>query len=54
MKLHCSDDPCKNNGTCHDQFDNYTCDCIAGFTGDQCQGKILINLHVLIHITTVY
>ena len=39
VMLHCSDNPCKNNGTCHEHFDNYTCDCLPGFTGDQCQGK---------------
>ena len=39
MKLLCSGNPCKNNGTCDEHFDNYTCDCLPGFTGDQCQGK---------------
>ena len=54
VKLLCSDNPCNNNGTCIDDFGNYTCVCLPGFTGDQCQGKILINLLVLINITAVY
>jgi len=28
---------CKNNGTCVDDINSYHCECIPGFTGDECQ-----------------
>ena len=40
VKLHCYDNPCKNNGTCHNHSNNYTCECRPGFMGEVCQGKI--------------
>ena len=44
VKLHCYDNPCKNEGKCHDHSDNYTCECLPGFLGDQCHGKTVMNL----------
>ena len=35
---HCYDSPCKNNGTCHNQLENYTCSCVEEFTGQNCEG----------------
>ena len=32
----CDPNPCQNNGTCHDGVNNYTCECMPGFTGDNC------------------
>ena len=34
----CYNSPCKNNGTCHNLADNYTCTCPAKFTGRNCEG----------------
>ena len=31
---------CKNNGTCHDLVNNYTCSCQAGFNGSYCYHNI--------------
>ncbi|XP_053377649.1 sushi, nidogen and EGF-like domain-containing protein 1 isoform X3 [Mercenaria mercenaria] len=33
----CSTDPCKNNGTCVEGADNYTCSCADGFRGRNCE-----------------
>ena len=29
--------PCDNGGTCLETNDTRTCDCIAGYTGDNCE-----------------
>lgn len=33
----CQSTPCKNNATCNDHVDNYTCSCASGFTGRNCE-----------------
>ncbi|XP_045165701.1 brevican core protein-like [Mercenaria mercenaria] len=33
----CSTDPCRNNGTCVEGADNYTCSCTDGFRGRNCE-----------------
>ena len=33
----CSSSPCENGGTCIDEIDYFTCQCMAGYTGDQCE-----------------
>ena len=32
----CLSKPCKNNSTCVEQLETYTCKCPRGFTGKQC------------------
>jgi len=32
-----SESPCQNQGTCTDQVNGYTCECVAGFIGDDCE-----------------
>ena len=32
----CYPSPCKNNGTCVDGVNNYTCACVPGFEGKNC------------------
>ena len=32
----CKSSPCKNNGTCNDDINSYTCTCLAGFAGQDC------------------
>ena len=33
----CDPVPCQNGGTCTDQLNGYTCTCVVGYTGDNCQ-----------------
>lgn len=37
----CEPEPCKNNGTCSPNKDEYTCDCTGlGYFGDHCEIRI--------------
>ena len=33
----CATNPCLNNGTCVDLFNNYYCNCSAGYNGSHCE-----------------
>ena len=33
----CSTNPCQNGGTCADGVNEYTCTCVTGYNGDNCQ-----------------
>ena len=33
----CSSSPCQNDGTCTDEVNGYTCSCVAGYTGTNCE-----------------
>ena len=32
----CGSNPCENGGTCTDQVNAYTCECVDGYTGTDC------------------
>ena len=56
----CASSPCQNGGSCIDALNAYSCNCILGYEGDNCEiGKILQNLvlflvyHMLILIAMV-
>ena len=36
----CQNDPCQNGGTCEDEIGRYTCQCLDGYTGINCQTNI--------------
>ncbi|XP_070180749.1 fibropellin-3-like [Littorina saxatilis] len=36
----CDSGPCQNGGSCEDLVSTYTCHCLAGYTGDNCQTDI--------------
>ena len=45
----CYPSPCKNNGTCIDGVNNYTCSCVPGFEGKNCTiSKLLNNFNNLV------
>ena len=33
----CSSNPCTHGGTCHDGVASYSCTCISGYTGTNCE-----------------
>ncbi|XP_076367674.1 uncharacterized protein LOC143255622 isoform X2 [Tachypleus tridentatus] len=33
----CSSGPCRNGGTCHNTSNGFSCDCTAGYEGEQCE-----------------
>jgi len=33
----CVNHTCQNGGSCKDGVNNYSCNCLPGFTGDRCQ-----------------
>ena len=33
----CSSSPCQNGGTCTDAVNSYTCACVDGYNGDDCE-----------------
>ena len=35
----CQLQPCQNNGTCQDRVNDYTCDCVLGFNGTNCENS---------------
>lgn len=39
----CESNPCLNSGRCMDLVDNYTCVCVAPFTGQRCETGALIS-----------
>ena len=39
----CSSSPCKNNATCTDHVNSYTCMCVSGFTGMTCETGLTTN-----------
>ena len=33
----CSPKPCQNGGTCTDGINSFTCSCVMGYSGNNCQ-----------------
>ena len=48
----CADGPCNNGGTCIDGVNSYICDCIAGYTGANCQTGIYTCMNFYINKNT--
>ena len=37
----CESNPCANRGTCIDGINSFTCSCVKGYTGHDCETGIL-------------
>ena len=46
----CEPNPCQNDGTCTDGVDTYTCSCVTGFEGSECQTSKLLSQKWLLAI----
>ena len=45
----CASNPCQNDGICEDGDNSYTCTCVSGYTGPNCEtGKIVFSAKNLI------
>ena len=45
----CASSPCQHDATCHNELDSYTCSCLPGYTGSNCEtGEYAIILISLI------
>ena len=33
----CDSNPCKNGAVCNDHVNRYSCDCVVGYTGTNCE-----------------
>ena len=40
----CASSPCQNGGTCVDVVNAYTCNCVPGYTGENCDIGNLRNI----------
>ena len=50
----CASSPCHNEGQCVDGINQYTCKCIAGWTGVVCEiGKLLNHEKHFIHLMAI-
>lgn len=50
----CASVPCKNNATCIDGIDEFSCNCSPGYYGDNCtESKDHILIYHHIHVTIV-
>ncbi|PFX16174.1 Fibropellin-3 [Stylophora pistillata] len=38
----CRSNPCRNGGTCFDNHNSYTCSCLAGFSGINCETMVSV------------
>ena len=36
----CNQDPCLNGATCNDEVNSYSCTCVAGYAGTDCESKL--------------
>ena len=44
----CASSPCQNGGTCNDAVNSYTCQCVPGYTGSNCEiGKNLLSVSII-------
>ena len=45
--------PCQNGGACVDGVNSFTCICVPGFEGNQCQISKYSCLRIYVHLSLV-
>ena len=50
----CASAPCQNRGTCVDSTDGYSCTCVPGYTGANCETGILVYSKLKIQMNNLY
>ena len=45
----CSSNPCLNGATCTDAVNQYTCGCVAGYTGTHCETGSSLTMTSTVH-----
>ena len=54
-KNHCYSSPCQNNGNCSNLPDTYKCTCHPGFTGQNCEGELYLNIQTMVrHLFSIF
>lgn len=44
----CASNPCQNGGTCNDAVNSYTCLCVPGYTGSNCEiGTNFLSINII-------
>lgn len=47
----CKSSPCQNGGNCRDGLNDYTCECVGGWEGKNCEsGELSIDFIKFIHV----
>ena len=49
----CVNHTCRNNGSCVDGVNHFSCNCTVGFTGDHCETGELIVFFVVVAVVAV-
>jgi len=51
----CESNPCQNGGSCTDNVNSYSCACVDGYTGTNCETGIITFFHYMsMHLLWVW
>ena len=49
----CHSNPCASRGTCFDGVNSFTCSCVEGYTGHDCETGIQNNVLSIIYVWSI-